>query len=405
MDKMICFLIFVPLTKRDYERFGVELLQSRGFKVLFLDLTKAINANYLLNYEPSDPMDYENIVNIESKNKLEDFLRKNRNMFMIDLICGGEKALFIYRLLKKYGIEYASFCANSIPSPASCSIGGIKKRSLSEVILKRVKTILNLKEFTSKIIGILKEKYYKILYSLPLSLSRLQPPRLILAGGHLYTKREIRPDKKTEIIWAHTLDYDLYLANQNDTKQNDDYCVFLDEYFPYHPDLLVTGSESIDPPKYYEALNKYFDWFERKYSMPVIIAAHPRSQYDLKPDCFKGRRVEKGKTINLVSRARCVMTHGSTSVNFAVMYKKPIIFITTDELNSGYGRLMDGFAAQFDRKPINIDKREEHELTNPFEVDINKYSEYISNYIKIPGTPEKPFWDIVADRIEQGVET
>ena len=55
--------------------------------------------------------------------------------------------------------------------------------------------------------------------------------------------------------------------------------------------------------------------------------AHPRSNYEKHPELFKKYKIIKGKTIDLVKNSKLVLMHCSTSVNYAVIYKKPIIIL------------------------------------------------------------------------------
>lgn len=137
--------------------------------------------------------------------------------------------------------------------------------------------------------------------------------------------------------------------------------------------------------------------------MPVIIAAHPRARYDQKPDYFRGRRIEQFRTIELVSQAEFVMANESRSINFAVMFRKPAIFLTSDEIEEKtvFGSYIRTFAATLGKKPLNVDHQIECDLDSECVIDEKRYHEYFVNYIKIPGTPEKQYWEAVADKIEK----
>lgn len=389
----ICFFIEVPLNKRDYKRFGVEILKSRGFDVLFLDMTSLLNPCYLTDYEVPDVVKGSFIKAVNSKAEVIKFLKCYAGeIFGIDLIGLKYDLIFFYRLLKKLNIRYASFCTNSIPSA----------REPAKKIHERIFHFMsrNIMEIKLSICN----RFTTLVDKLPSFVSSLQHPKLVLVNGLKYGKRSPLPTRNSEIVWAHTLDYDLYLSGAGAPAINGNYCVFLDEYFPFHPGFLLKGTPkvSIDPNKYYKGINRFFDYVEDKLNLPVIIAAHPRSRYDIHKNFFNNRKLIKGKTINLVAHSRFVLTHATTSINFAVLYKKPIIFTTFDQLgNSYYKHLICNFAAQFKKKPINIDKKFPANIQSELVIDEKSYSAYILNYIKKPGTPEKPFWNIVADHISK----
>ncbi len=51
-----------PLTKREYQRLGVETFLSRGFKVWVLDFTQLLNPDYYKWHQPPDPVDADYII-------------------------------------------------------------------------------------------------------------------------------------------------------------------------------------------------------------------------------------------------------------------------------------------------------------------------------------------------------
>jgi hypothetical protein len=69
--------------------------------------------------------------------------------------------------------------------------------------------------------------------------------------------------------------------------------------------------------------------FEKKFGLRVIIAAHPGISYD--SNVFNEREIYMGKTGALVKYSKVVISQSSLSVSFAVLYKKPIIFMCTSE--------------------------------------------------------------------------
>jgi len=77
-----------------------------------------------------------------------------------------------------------------------------------------------------------------------------------------------------------------------------------------------------------------------------------------------------------------VITHYSTAINFAVIYKKPIIFLTSDGLKSAF---LDEFILKFskvlDQPYINISNVNEDYLLEKLEINLNKYNEYKFKYI------------------------
>jgi len=242
---------------------------------------------------------------------------------------------------------------------------------------------------------------------LPKYLFGVQPPAFILAGGSQAIVTYKPPiGKNTKIIWAHTLDYDLYLEDLQKPSVNEykikKYAVFIDGYWPFYPDYVRMNVKApVTPENYYPLLCDFFSDIERKTGFEIIIAAHPRSNYEDHPDYFKGRKTIRGKTRDLIRNSEFVLMHYSTSVNFAILYKKPVIFFTTNEMekftiDANYIR---AYSSELNKKFINISKSFGINWEKELNIDENSYNDYREKYIKKRNTKDKFFWQIVADEI------
>lgn len=193
-------------------------------------------------------------------------------------------------------------------------------------------------------------------------------------------------DDHTVIRHIHSLDYEKYLEIRDEKSKNinEPYCVFLDQYLPYHPDNL-SGGYIIDGDEYYDQLEKFFDKIEQKYNLKVIIAEHPRSSYENKNDILKKFKRIKFKTAELVKDAEFVMGHFSTSISYAVLFKKPLFLLTTDSINkiSLFCNVMNKYSQLLEAKIINISKINQALLTiEKREISVNRYKEFIHLYLK-----------------------
>jgi len=378
----IIFLIPTPLTQRDFNRYGVKRLQNRGFEIWFLDFTELLNPEIVAR-DLVRPFPYKQTVTIKSSADFERFFdeRSGDDLIIIDLSGKTITCPFMDKYIREKKIAYAVFCANSIPRTKYLTQG----------------FPLISKEFWHRVIGVLKRKIFDRVGTVV--------PQWIFAGGKCDQKSLPIINGKTKIIWAHALDYDLYLDYEQNRKEilvTRPYAVFLDECFPFHPDFSLRGCRRMPfkwPEEYYSELNDFFSVLEAKLKMPVVIAAHPRTPEGT-PDMFRGRQVFQGKTIDLVAHADGVLCHGSTSINFAVLYKKPIIFLMPGKIKRDYyGYLIASFAAQFGKIPLEVDSLQSVNFEKELIVDERRYADYRENYIKRSETPEKFFWDIVADLI------
>lgn len=176
------------------------------------------------------------------------------------------------------------------------------------------------------------------------------------------------------------VEIDIQIKNQSSIIEGN-YIVFLDTNLPSHPDLKRDKLETISSKVYYQKLNLFFDKIEKKTGYNIIIAAHPHSNYTQE---FLNRKVIKNNTAILVKHCKFVILHESTSMNFALMNRKPIVLIYFNEfityknyLTEIYLR-MEKLSRYFEIPLINIDMEiEDIRLTfNEY-----KYDEYLWKYI------------------------
>ena len=383
----ICFLMQVPLTKHDYQKLGIEELIARGFAVSFLDMTDYYNPEYRSGFQSSDLANNVEVIRVIKMKEVIAYLKENnKNTFYVVYISSFyERSFFMYRVMGRYGIKYAVYAMGAMPfNVAYC-------KANNKPIAIRVK--LAQKIHNAAVSSI---------YSLPFWLTGIKGPTFELAGGRKIVKRLPPADKRTKVIFGHLPNYDIYLRKREQVESDEqNYFVFLDQYLPFNPDLLIPENRHlrIDADNYYLGLNRFFDYLEKIFKTTVIIAAHPSSQYHLKPDLFGGRQVEKGKTLELIARSRCALTHCCTSMDYALLYKKPIMIFTSDEMDLKMGGVIHGVADVLGVSPINMDDEQYLVMEIP-KIDLTAYNAYIADYLKYPGTPDKPYWDIVADNIK-----
>lgn len=391
MIKRIIFLVVSPFNLRDYQRFGIEILQQNEFKVEVWDITSILLPIFYNSYTPPDSFDYEGLTLFSKKLELYNKIAVLKNSdFVINIIPYNLKSLWIYRTLSKSEADYAVFMANAIPS---INNGKLKV----SIYLRKIKKLFKLSP--KKILGLL-------LSRIPFRWFYVKSAKICLAGGEKCLKYHYPTDANTEVLWAHTLDYDLYLKEKNNPVSERLIAVFIDEYLPFHPDYIVAGIKPcVAPDRYYFLLNNFFKLIENKLGLEVIIAAHPRSNYESRFDYFKERKCIRGQSVKLIRESKLVLSHGSTALSFANLFYKPVVFMTSSELNRSYqGPLIVEMAKHFGKKPIFIDENNDIDWKVELTVDKNHYNNYRRDYIKTKHSEDLPFWQIVANRLKEGFQ-
>lgn len=392
----IIFLLDSPLDKRYYNFLGVETLTQNGFDVEIWDLTPFFHEDLIDKIILDGQVIFDNYKEFNTKNDIETALSTIPPNTIVNSIISFElKTFFIYRLLSKYKIKYCVLQMISIPPPPSKKTTNGYIRSLINKI-----TSLSVAHIFIGLCNKILLRYYFVFNICPADLALLSGERSL----------EIVRDPisvKTHKIWAHLWDYDIYLREKNiSVIQEPTLGVFLDEYFPLHTDLdYLEISSPIGADEYYSKLCTFFDYLESHYHVRIVIAAHPRSNYSKATDYFGGRMIIKGETAHLVHKSTFVIAHDSTSINFAVLFHKPIIFITMDKIQKcNAGRLTTGIniesmAIALKKKPVNIDNTLQFNWSDELYVDLKAYETYQNDIIKKQGSPECPLWEIFAQSI------
>ena len=214
-------------------------------------------------------------------------------------------------------------------------------------------------------------------------------------------------NKKTSVIKAHNLDYDFLIKKKKiNLNKNSNYLVFLDEDGPYHSNyILVDAKPYVSAENFYPVVDCGLDEIAKSLKLNIKIAAHPRSNYEVKKIKYK-HPILKNRTFELIRDADLVVGNISTALQWAVIMKKPIIFVTTDEIqNESYAKYYKNhiynFAKSLGKKVVNLSQiSSDHNWEDYLNIDHEKYEKYIENYVKMKGTPEKLAWDIIIEHIE-----
>ena len=403
MIKRIIFLVGSRFNLRDYGRFGIRLLQDNGFNVEVWDLTAILYPEFFKGYAPLDIFNYDGLRQFNNKSQMYDKLSSLSNTdFVVSELVYTYETLEVHRALSKSNTEYALSYPNVPPVPR------IRKKLLC-LLLDSIKNLVGLRHSAAR---------KRLFMRLPLKWHGVKPARLIIVGGDRYMEGshyfKYPIDKDTEALWCHFLDYDIYLKEKDMPYTEQRTAVFLDEFLPFHSDYYLSpgyypfdkkDSNGRDIERYYSLLNEFFDVVEEKTGLEVVIAAHPRSDYENRPDYFKGRRCIRGKTAGLIKECKLVLCHCSIALGFAILFHKPVIFMTFSELDrSCQGYDIRNFAERFGKNQIFIDDKYininwEKELT----VSKEHYDNYRKGYMKTEHSEDLPVWQIVANRLKKGL--
>ena len=390
----IIFVVETKFQERDYRRYGIGILESNGFDVQVWECSALLHAAYSKSYVPPDPHESERLIKVTSYRQLETLAAQlDAQAVIIEPRCRGKRFHRILRILMRAKAKYGQIDFGLQPGH-----NRLFEKSFFGRLVSRVVTVLTKPE------TLMDRIYMKI----PDRLKGLRPfDFLILGGGKAIAKRNYEIDPaKTKWVWTHTLDYDLYLemkSEQDSEESTGDYIVYLDSYLPFHPTWQIMGKPApVSPDRFYGQLRILFEYLEEQLGLPVIIAAHPRSKYhEMKEDHFGGRTLKFGETARLVKGARLSIGHFSTSNSYNVLYRKPVICVTTDELEaSQFSGYVESMANMLGGQALNIDHNTQPDLKRYLNIPKENYRAFHDQFIKKRGTPDVSCWQIVSDFIK-----
>lgn len=384
-----------PFSPWDYQRFGVDLLKKNGLSVEIWDITQVLHPRVPYTGHPLPT----SMIQAQIFSKKSTLSRSLARLDPIEsavllLVPFNYRSYYLYHALSKKLIYYIVMVLNAVPVSACRSI---RERSLISFWDFFQKFFLYPKKrFVESALDLLIHRYYRVL--------GVHAADLCLLGGRESGKNIPYPvDSSTQLLWGHATDYDIFL-NKRDTleKPSSPFAVFIDQYIPFQNVSYSNDPHVSDPDRYYPSLRRFFTHLEEQLALPVVIAAHPRV-----PDIagysvfFGGRDVQLGDTIGLIHRSELVIAHASTATNFAILFNKPILFITTDELdNSTLKPYIDSEAFELGKIPLNVDGPGDIDPTSTYSIDREKYQCFKENYIKIAESCDEYLWQIVADYLK-----
>jgi hypothetical protein len=388
----------IPFSKQLYSTFGIETLIKNNFLVEVWDFSSFLYRVFEEQEVISVHHDKFKYYRFMSKREIEDSLSSLTQSDFVNCFIGfSHQTLFIYKILSKKNIDYSIPLFNSLP----VSTNQKNKNSKKHLLLIKKLVFLNKKTIFDHIINKIIRNHFRMF--------GIKPATLCIAGGTASTDVNQFPvDKTTHILWTHCIDYDIFLQNSGKNfSPYPDCAIFLDDFLPFHPDFtMINDNAPISPEDYYPKLCTFFSYMEHNFGARIIIAAHPRSTYEKLPDYFEGRSIIRGETEQLVKQCSFVIVHASTSINFAILYKKPIIFLTMDAFNknvgiSRMGEIIENMASLLGKIPHNLDDPFSIDFDKEMEIQINAYEAYKNAYIKKEGSKEEEIWQILADYIKE----
>ena len=133
---------------------------------------------------------------------------------------------------------------------------------------------------------------------------------------------------------------------------------------------------------------KGLEWLQKikkETGLKIKFAAHPKSLKKNRPKLPLDIDYSIGNTEELVKNSSLVLLHGSTAVSYAILFKKPTIFLTSYNLKKSWiGPRINNLAKVVNGQIINMDNdlNKPLDLQNLLKIDESKYKNYLDQYLK-----------------------
>ncbi|MDA8630446.1 hypothetical protein N9L42_02495 [Flavobacteriaceae bacterium] len=374
--KKLAILHLTFFTERDLKRYGLNIL-SKYFDVYLIEIFSHNIKNHhsFSNHIKKEKINY-NIISIKDYKSFNALIRINPLDYYIDLMNSSVLSFRIRLLLKR---------KNTLRIKAKLALLPWVQYKINPV--KKIMMLIKKGNFISKI-------NEAILYKI---VSKFEPHvDVFLNSG---SKSKLTLNYKALEIWTHSYDYQNHLElseleDNYELKHIGNFALFIDQYAPNHPDYKINN---IKPPvsekNYYKSMNSFFDFFEKKTKLKIVIAGHPSRNQVAKND-WNGRIEIIGKTPQLIMDSSIVLSHYSTALSYAVINKKPIFLITTNEYYSSYRKNQFlAFSEALKIDLINVDKYDEADITDDiYIIDEVKFIDYEEKYIRSKYSSSNDIW-------------
>jgi hypothetical protein len=401
--KDVAIIILYPFKIRGFDLDRYEIKHLKNYYYLEIHEFNKLLYPHFINSHKSNYTKNKNIISFSSlnfwKKRILFLNNKYKKIFIINfLINDSFFALKIYSFLKEYQIKRMDILNPGLPNYSFEK----KILSLREDYFYKLRNLFFRYDYVIQNFKILIKKY--TINFLIKNFDYFKSDYMLKAGKKYLN---INNNLFTKVISGVSYDYSRYLRKYKFKKVTNlnNYAVFLAAPGPKNPnDSLFWKTKMADTPAdYYNALNNFFLDIERIYKTKIIIALHPKSPRNKRIKELGGRFGYYNKTLELVKNSKFVINFASTSISYALLFKKPIFFIYTEAQKNktpGEVKFIKFLQRLVGGKLINIDKYLENDLEPINQVDLKKYQEYINNYIAFK-RHKKPNYQIIYELIRK----
>ena len=355
------------------KRINFNFYKTKKIKVINLNISSIQNPIYYKILKNKIARN-STIIN---KNNIEFFFKKIKKTDKV--ICMEQPTInneLIYKTLNKARIKYSLLYMGGVPNA--------KKKKFYEFLhvlikynLKIIKTFFhNPKAFFNFILLIFYTK--KI---------TLKPQYFFYAGNSYYSYYK-NYFLRTRFISVPTPEYDQFIIKGRKKKnlniKNFNSAVFISGLRNSNDNKSTLSykfsSNIISKKDYYAPITNFLKDFKQVSNLNIIISKHPREIHN--NNFYKFGKL-RSDTLNSVRNSNFVIVQSSTAISYAVLYKKPILFLTNNNFSHNTIRQIKVLSEYFEKKPFNVtrDKFTLERFNEEKKINHKLYNSYIKDFI------------------------
>lgn len=369
--KKIIFITTQALNQRNLNRFHLLLFIKNGWKVNYWNVQNIFYKNKFYDLYLEHKISKINNVKFNNTFSLFKKVFLTENSYYVDFLDNSFLSFILRKLL------YFKNNKRILVDSANYPLHDIKNLNL-KLLFNQLGFFFFIKSIKILILIIIRKIMLKFLNT---------DVFIHLVSGKLSRIRSEKLYGKNLQLKSHSFDYNIYLENISKKKYLDK-IVFVDQDWPLPFELAIRGGKKfVTFDNYWKSLNVFFDYLENKFNKEVIIARHPRAKKNIK---ISNKKIVYNFTDQLIKYSFLNITHTSNAIQFALLYKKPLLIISTNELEQNQDTAvysdMLALSKSLNKKILNIDRFSEIQLLKEMKVNNQIYNTYINNYIKEIGS-------------------
>ena len=286
MKRKVIYVSVGRLTDKIARDWYIDYLIEKGVRVEYWDVVSLVREEHA--EKGARHPDFLHV--FRTFGEVERMLRlpANRDSLYVMLITYAGQFTRIFRIFSKYGCRMLMIAWGAMPRDPV-----YKWRKIASALANPA--------WCAKVI------FYRCKATALRRLKLVKPFDIIFAAGEVLMAGSHFAAK---VVPINLCDYDHYVKARAAGGRlfEGRYSVFLDVNLPYQSDLAFCGYPQIDAGRYFRSLNRFFGLLERQYGLKVVIAAHPKADYDAAT--FEGRPIHRLVTAEAGSRRRvCADPH------------------------------------------------------------------------------------------------